>query len=356
MRMVAPLEMADVGRLLPMYLALDADGAISGCGPTLRKLIGPARSFAEVFALHRPQARDDGPLAALRRAAQGGERVFLRLTRQPQTILRGHATVSRLGHVLLDLGFGIGLTDAVRRFGLTDADFSPADLVMEMLFLHEANTAVLGALSDYNLHLDEERRQAESRAFADALTGLVNRRGLNAALETAMRSARSGAEPRAGRRAEDRSGFSILHLDLDGFKAVNDSFGHPAGDHVLQHVAEVLRAETRAGDSVARPGGDEFVLVLPGLVAFAALQSLSQRIIARIEEPIPVEGGTVRISASIGIAVSRDYPADRLDRMMADADAALYMAKRTGRGRSCYAPSAGCATGAGPPGHAQGGV
>jgi len=327
------MDMAEVGRLLPMHLALDHAGRISGCGPTLQKLIGPARHFDEAFELHRPHPGDAAPLDALSRAAHGGERVFLRLLRQPQTVLRGHGAIAH-GQILLDLGFGIGLADAVRQFNLTDADFSPADLVMEILFLHEANAAVRGALSDYNMQLDTQRKAAESKAFTDALTGLANRRGLAAALEAAMRAARPDAEGQ-GRRARDQGDFALLHLDLDGFKAVNDTYGHPAGDLVLQHVADVLRAETRAGDTVARPGGDEFVLLLPGLESPAALDSLSRRIITLIEAPITVPEGVVRISASIGIVVSGDYGTGRLEEMAADADAALYAAKRGGRGRSC---------------------
>ena len=322
-----------VGRLLPLHLTLDSEGAIAGCGPTLRKLIGSARHFDDAFDLQRPHAGEEGAAAALSAAARRGDRVFLRLAQPPFTVLRGHGTPLPRGGALFDFGFGIGVAEAVQTFGLTDADFAPADLVMELLFLHEANSAVLSALSNDNAALDEQRQEAEERADTDPLTGLANRRGLAAAQDLAHRPLRGCAN---ARRGADRPGFSVLHIDLDGFKAVNDRHGHAAGDLVLQQVAAILRDETRSGDTVARPGGDEFVLLLPGMVASGAVDRLARRIIERIEAPIEVAtGAAVQISASIGVAVSPDYDANDLGAMEAEADAALYAAKRQGRGRHC---------------------
>lgn len=323
------LDAGTVGLLLPMHLMLDDEGAIAGCGPTLRKLIGTTRRFEEAFDLQRPHAGDGAAAIALAAAARDGARVFLRLARPPFTVLRGHGTPLPGGGALFDFGFGIGVAEAVQRFGLTDADFAPADLVMELMFLHEANTAVLAALARDNADLDEQRQEAESRAFTDPLTGLANRRGLAAAIGK-LRGAASGA---GLRRGADCGGFAVLHLDLDGFKGVNDRHGHAAGDLVLQRVAAILRDETRTGDMVARPGGDEFVLVLPGMVSACALDRLARRIIERIEAPIPLaDEAEVRISASIGVAASTDYALDRLDEMEVEADEALYAAKRAGRG------------------------
>lgn len=331
------LDPAAVAQLLPMHLMLDDEGGILGCGPTLRKLIGRARRFEDAFDLQRPHAGEEGPAAALASAARGGDRVFLRLAQPPHTVLRGHGTLLPDGRALFDFGFGIGVAEAVQHFGLTDADFAPADLVMELLFLHEANAAVLGALAKDNAQLDEQRQAAESRAFTDPLTGLANRRGLAAARESALRGRRLSDIGSHDGRSGGQGGFAVLHLDLDGFKGVNDRHGHAAGDRVLQRVAAILREETRAGDAVARPGGDEFVLMLPGMVSAGALDRLARRIIERIEAPIDIGGVEVRISASIGVAVSTDYGDEELGAMEAEADAALYAAKRAGRGRHCRA-------------------
>lgn len=332
------LDAGAVARLLPLHLTLDDEGGIAACGPTMRKLIGPARRFEDAFDLQRPHAGDGDAAAALAAAARGGERVFLRLAQPPFTVLRGHGTPLPGGGALFDFGFGIGVAEAVQKFGLTDADFAPADLVMELLFLHEANAAVLGALARDNADLDEQRQAAESQAFTDPLTGLANRRGLAAARESVLSGLRSRAAGHGHRRDTARCGFAVLHLDLDGFKGVNDRHGHAAGDHVLQRVAAILREETRSGDAVARPGGDEFVLVLPGMVSAAALDRLACRIIERIEAPILLDDGSeVGISASIGMAVSTDFAEGELAGMEAAADEALYAAKRAGRGRCCRA-------------------
>lgn len=341
------LDAGAVGRLLPLHLTLDDEGGIAGCGPTLRKLIGPARRFEDAFDLQRPHAAEGGAAAALTAAAREGERVFLRLAHPPFTVLRGHGTPLPGGGAIFDFGFGIGVAEAVQHFGLTDADFAPADLVMELLFLHEANAAVLGALARDNAELDEQRQVAESQAFTDPLTGLANRRGLAAARESVL----GGLAAQHGlRRGADCGGFAELHLDLDGFKGVNDRHGHPAGDRVLRVVAAILREETRSGDTVARPGGDEFVLLLPGMVSATALDRLACRIIERIEAPIDLGGGMqARISASIGVAVSADYAGDGPAAMAAEADEALYAAKRAGRGRHCRARGSDGAAAAGGP-------
>lgn len=263
-------------------------------------------------------------MAALSMAARNGERIFLRMKKPRSTVLRGHA--SPLGGdraILLNLGFGIGLVDAVRRFGLTDADFSPDDLAMELLFLHEANRAVLAELSGFNTRLDEARRTAEVQAFTDPLTGLANRRACDLAMDMAM--ARLGG-------AGDSNDFALAHIDLDHFKQVNDGYGHAAGDAVLCHVAGLMRAATRAQDTVSRTGGDEFILILPGVLRRSALEALFSRLIAQIELPIITSYGVARISASIGVAFSSDFSGRPAAELHHAADAALYAAKAAGRG------------------------
>jgi len=347
------IRMAELALLLPMHLLLDEEGAIVSAGPTLRKLIGPARQLEDAFRLERPYVPPGGQAAlAIAGAARGGKRIFLRQNAAPRVLLRGHAVAVAGGaQLLLNLGFGIGLPQSVRQFGLTDADFAPSDLAMELLFLHEANQTAIAALSRSNAALDEARQTAEAESLTDPLTQLANRRGLDAALAAALQAARpGGASPGQDRRRFGGTPFALVHVDLDGFKAVNDRFGHAAGDRVLTEVARILREEIRATDTAARPGGDEFALVLPGVTEEAALRELGRRILARIEAPIAVAGGTARISASIGIALSAAYSRPEAETMAADADAALYAIKHEGGGQVAFGPTPGrlAAASAGP--------
>lgn len=325
-------SMLDV--LLPMHLLICAEGGIDSAGPTLRKMLPDAvRQLSDAFILTRPLAQDDDHQALIQ-AARDGERVFLRMVDEPQLVLRGHALEIGAGRLLLNLGFGISLAEAVRELELKDSDFAPSELAIELLFLHEANRAVMGELSRFNLRLEEAREVAESQAFSDPLTGLYNRRGLELSLNMALRSV-INASPQATPGATGAlAGFAVAHLDLDHFKEVNDRFGHAAGDQVLCRVAEVLRSETRSNDTVARVGGDEFVLILPGMTSATALKRLAERIISEIERPVLLEQCESRISASIGITMSSLYEAPNAQDMLADADAALYRSKNAGRARA----------------------
>ncbi|WP_240643481.1 GGDEF domain-containing protein [Paracoccus siganidrum] len=312
--------------LLPMHLWIDPDGTILGAGPTMRKLLpaGASRISGAMTLLRQGVSHADP--AAICRACREDERLFLRIAGRPRLTLRGHA-VPAGGGFLLNLGFGIGLVDAVGELDLNDGDFAPPELAMELLFLHEANRAVMSELSRFNRHLDAAREAAERQAFTDPLTGLRNRRGLELAIAALLRS----ADPRDSRRA--RKGFAVAHLDLDHFKPVNDRHGHAAGDAVLRHVAQVLREAIRSHDTAARVGGDEFVLLLDNVDSPEALAPMARRIIRRIERPIDLGAAICRVSASIGIVWS---PLDRsvpVDFMLADADAALYRSKHAGRGR-----------------------
>ena len=307
--------MSAVDRLLPMHLRLCPEGHIRSAGPTLARILGDERDFDRCFIVDRPAGESRAGVVA--RVLQGG-RVFLRLRNTPTVTLRGHGVALSDG-LLMNLGFGISLVEAVRQFSLTDADFAPADLAMEFLFIHEANRAVMGELARANRRLDEAREAAQALALTDPLTGLLNRRGFEAALEMAARNAANVP-------------FALAQIDLDHFKEVNDSHGHAAGDEVLQHVAQILRGETRASDRVARTGGDEFLLLLTGSSRASDLENLGRRIIRRIERPIELADATCHVSASIGFSQSRHYADLDVGRMLADADAALYAVKESGRG------------------------
>ncbi|MBA3058583.1 MAG: PAS domain S-box protein [Gammaproteobacteria bacterium] len=167
----------------------------------------------------------------------------------------------------------------------------------------------------------EEVREIESRQ--DALTGLPNRRALFERLPQAM-----------GRSNRSRTGFALLFIDLDGFKAVNDTWGHEAGDSLLQEMARRLSADLRETDAAARLGGDEFTVVLENLVALRDdAVAVAQKLLLSIAMPVQIGAASVQVSASIGIAL---YPtgADMSpDQLINVADTAMYEAKRAGKSR-----------------------
>jgi diguanylate cyclase (GGDEF)-like protein len=170
--------------------------------------------------------------------------------------------------------------------------------------------------------ITEQRRsevKIEYMAHHDSLTGLANRVLLNERLERAI-----------GRIDPDEI-VAVHHLDLDQFKAVNDTLGHPAGDKLLRIVADRLRGLVRETDTIARMGGDEFVIVQPSIADPADATSLAQRVIKLMSEPYDLDGQQAVIGASIGIVVS---PGDGLsaDKLLRNADLALYRAKGDGRG------------------------
>ena len=170
-----------------------------------------------------------------------------------------------------------------------------------------------------------ERRAAEAMsehlALHDPLTALPNKRLLSDRLAIALSVAR---------RAKTRIG--AIFVDLDGFKPVNDTWGHMAGDAVLRQIAQRLQSAMRQSDTVARVGGDEFVVLATGVEQRAELERLVDRLLAAIERPCEIEAGTAMVSASIGMAV---YPDDATEpsELIRRADAAMYEAKRARQAR-----------------------
>lgn len=175
---------------------------------------------------------------------------------------------------------------------------------------------VLGAIE---LHRRRFNRHLHRLAETDPLTGLGNRLALESTERPRL------ADPEQG-------GFALINLDLDNFKAINDSFGHHVGDRALVAFAAACRHAVRADDGVARVGGDEFVIVLHRLAdPEAAAREVASRIQRDLEQPVDCGGRSLHLQVSIGIATAAG-PAD-LDEMMIEADLALYAAKERGSNR-----------------------
>lgn len=172
---------------------------------------------------------------------------------------------------------------------------------------------------------EQARREYESRH--DVLTGLLNRRALMEALPL--------AQARASRNGKT---VGMLFIDLDGFKAVNDSQGHEAGDILLGVVAERLRAGVRRTDSVYRLAGDEFTVLLEDMAdTFDDAHRVAEKLIKSIAEPVELPGHAVRVRASIGIALDTSGGVRQAEELLKEADHFMYQAKKAGRGRVCSA-------------------
>lgn len=172
-----------------------------------------------------------------------------------------------------------------------------------------------------NRALEQAHRQMEHNALHDSLTGLPNRRYLDQHLALLARPGEGEA-------------ISILHLDLDRFKDINDTLGHAAGDVILKHAAGVLRQAAEPADFVARFGGDEFIIVHRHAPGTEALEHIARRVERAVGEPILFEGQECRAGASIGIATWMQE--DTAAQLLVNADIALYEAKRRGRSRIEY--------------------
>ena len=175
--------------------------------------------------------------------------------------------------------------------------------------------------------LTEQRRteQEISRlARFDSLTGLPNRAMMRQTLDEALRN--------ASRR---QKGCALFLIDLDRFKNVNDTLGHPVGDALLRQVAERLKSVMGNHGQVGRLGGDEFKAVLPGIVETGLLESLARTLIEQVSRPYTIEGHKVSIGASVGIAIG-DPGRACADALIRNADLALYAAKAAGRGKHCF--------------------
>lgn len=172
-----------------------------------------------------------------------------------------------------------------------------------------------------------ERKEAEERirylAHHDTLTGLPNRNMFNIHLERAI-----------SRAKRSQTDLALMYLDLDSFKPINDGYGHDAGDAVLKEIACRIKRSIRTTDTVARIGGDEFVVVLEVINGRGNAIVLAERLLSSVNEPVPYEGNHLIVSLSIGISIFPDN-VEKPELLLKAADAAMYTAKATGRNTYC---------------------
>jgi two-component system, cell cycle response regulator len=171
--------------------------------------------------------------------------------------------------------------------------------------------------------LAQYSKAQQELALHDALTGLPNRRLLEDRIQTTLQHANRNHHKAA-----------ILYLDLDGFKDINDTYGHAYGDEVLKIVAQRLVASSRKEDTVARLGGDEFMVVLGEVSSLADANGPASKLVEAVSEPFFINDLTLTLSTSIGISVYPD-DADTVEALISIADYALYEAKRGGKNRYC---------------------
>lgn len=250
----------------------------------------------------------------------------------PWCILTGQAATAVLGHSWLDCVRPDQHEEMARRWRTAsnlragDGEFqSLADRWLSVswstLYDGDDDAAIAGAIVILNDVTDRRLREQENWELAhfDALTQLPNRNLFWDRLEQALRL--------AGR---SRQTVAVLWLDLDGFKAVNDTLGHAAGDDLLRQVGQRLRGALRESDTAARLGGDEFAVVLATVARSEDATGVAQKIIDRINQPFTLPQGPARVSASIGVALYPDH-AGTARALAHHADQAMYAAKRAGK-------------------------
>ena len=312
------LDEETLNRFMPMYILFDNDWRVRRFGSTMGKLGMCENSigcyFLDIFDVLRPRrfiqdtkilTEHDGKITARMKASSVGK-------------LKGFARVLPGNQgILVNFSLGAGMVNAVDNEGLIARDFAPTDASIDLLYLIEVQQALLGEARKSTIQMHTDRSSAMAKADTDVLTGLSNRRGMEAFVGRIM-----------GRKTFVP--FAFIMIDLDFFKAVNDTFGHAAGDAVLAEVAKRLTQLTRRGDLVARTGGDEFNLILPNFTDSDAALELSKRIIRDLSKDILFESAVCTIGASIGTTVVL-HKTDFVD-LSEMVDKGLYESKQKGRG------------------------
>ena len=190
--------------------------------------------------------------------------------------------------------------------------------------IHRLNQALEQRVVERTVQLQDANKQLEHQALHDALTTLPNRALFHDRLHTTLLSAQRSQQL-----------FALVALDLDLFKEINDTLGHHAGDLVLQHVGQACGNILRDSDTVARVGGDEFMLLLPNVIDKESALLVAQRVLEAIKEPLQIGERLIEVSASLGVALFPEHGDDELA-LVTHSDAAMYEAKRQKLGVALY--------------------
>ncbi|MGX1807922.1 diguanylate cyclase domain-containing protein [Nocardia sp. NPDC055321] len=280
-----------VSQLEEGVVVIDRDGRIESANPAARRIFGYDADDLIGTRI------DDIPLALLDANAQP----------MPQSwypVMRTLAT----GETVTRFVFGVDRPDGQRRWLSASS---------RLLNPEDPNSAAVSSFNDIT-EFRASRRQLEYQATHDPLTGLANRALVLSRLAAALGT------------SEDLPVSTVLFIDLDGFKAINDTLGHAIGDTVLQIVAQRLQRGLRSDDIVGRIGGDEFLVLLSGRTLGEDLETLVTRLRTTMAEPIIARGHRIQVNASIGITPLHPGDGRTPEAVLHDADIAMYRAKPPG--------------------------
>lgn len=172
---------------------------------------------------------------------------------------------------------------------------------------------------ELRIRSSESEKKIQHLAFYDSLTGLPNRSLFNDRFDQLLRT-----------EMREQHSIAILFIDLDGFKAINDSYGHGVGDELLKIIAQRFKRILRSHDTVSRMGGDEFVIILQKIQVRKDVIHIAEKLLRETAKPIPIAGNTIKISSSIGIAIYPEHGTDK-ETLIRNADNAMYLAKQKGK-------------------------
>jgi diguanylate cyclase (GGDEF)-like protein len=244
--------------------------------------------------------------------------------------LNGFQVMKGLKEIELDGYLPVLALTAQPSFKIAALEAGARDFISKPFDLLEVHKRIHNMLEVRLLYkeLAQYSKQQQELALHDPLTNLPNRRLLEDRIATTLQHA-----------ARHQHKAAVMYLDLDGFKAINDTHGHACGDEILKLVAGRLVGSSRKEDTVARVGGDEFVIVLGQVNGLADAAEPASKLIEVVSELYQVGALTLQLSTSIGIALYPDH-ADNVEGLIQKADQALYDAKRSGKNRFCAAQPA----------------
>ena len=313
------IPLVSMDAMLPLHVQVDEQGVVTHVGPTFSKLLDTDNVTGEQLFDLLTVKRPAGIGNVIKLLSHQGEPLSIQLKEMPGQNMKAVVAPLADGGFLMNLSLGAGVMDVVSGRNLKNKDFSPADPTMEMIYMIEVQSILYQQHKQQSHRLQGAKVHAEEQAFTDALTGLANRRALEKHLARLLRRSKG-------------NGFALMQIDLDFFKAVNDTHGHAAGDFVLQETSRLLLNQMRATDMVSRIGGDEFVIVLSEYGDEATLGLVGERIIEVVRQPIQFGEIECKIGASIGATIVGRGSERTPEQILSDADRALYVSKEQGRG------------------------